>query len=200
VRVLLRCGVLLIAIATVAVAGCDMRMCRPGIEVHRRYRLNVLDVYNEQSIFTFKPQYASSRGAAAATRCPAGSDGFVSGATLELEATGSVANDQDNCTIVASKVVAGPTQVTWQGPSSEGSVVSEVQAGDPVLFAAENVTIGTCTGTIGFSVVPTDSPDGFFAEPMPGRVPPMVLYRMFLTETPGCAPCGDNFVIKLIKE
>jgi hypothetical protein len=201
VRLLLQRSALLIWLGgLVLAAGCDKRMCRPGIDPHGRFRADILDVYDEQSMFTFRRELASSRGSAEGGRCPAGSDGIVRGTALQFEGTGSVVNDQDNCMLVASKVVAGPPQITLKGPSSDPVTVEQVHTGDPLLYAAEDVTIGACSGTVGVAIVPTDTPAGYFAEPMPGQLPHALLYRLFITSTPGCQSCDGNFVIKLVKE
>lgn len=200
-RLMLRCPISLVSFGVLALAAsCDKRMCRPGMDPSGHYQVDIVDVYSEQSAFTFKRELASSRGSAHGMRCVAGSDGIVAGTVLKFEGTGAIANSVDTCMLVASKVVAGPAQTTWQGPSSDTVTVEQVQSGDPLLYAAEEVTIGSCSGSVGFAVVPTGTPAGYFAEPIAGQLPHALLYRLFIPKTPGCQPCDGNFVIRLVKE
>jgi hypothetical protein len=192
--VLLGIGSLVVAV------GCDKRMCRPGMETHGRYRVDVVSNYDEQSAFTFKRELARSNGFAEGNRCPAGSDGIVAGTAIRLEGIGGVDNDQDNCTLVAAKVVAGPPQITLRGRSSDTITIDQVHTGDPLLYAAEDVTIGSCSGTVGFAVVPTGTPAGYFATPAAGQLPHALLYRLFVAKTSGCQPCDGNFVVHLVRE
>jgi len=179
-----------------APSACVTRLCQPDspIQSDARYRATVVELYAPQSTFTYDPSLIRASGLAMGT-CPdtlrpAGGD------AIDVQATGTVENLSKTCLLVAGEVKAAPASVSLIMPAADAQ---QVRGGDPLLYAAEDVTIGGCTGALDLALSAKGNAAGALATPTPGSLPPVVLYWLFLPTSGGCQPCDANYVVQLQK-
>ena len=180
------------------IAGCTTQPCRSGPQASGRYRVTVHDPYTEQGQFTWD-SVLSRR--VATNRC-GGPFGAGTGAELEFRTTGTfVKNDNGSCTLVTAEMTATSAGATVLGPSEDIFALLQVQGINAYFYAAQEVEVDGCRGTLAFEVIRGRAPDGLFSAPVPGQYPPAVLYRLFVPENadagPTCSLCDDAFVAEL---
>jgi hypothetical protein len=103
------------------------------------------------------------------------------------------------CDMVNAQAVSLPMSVMSNGPSSDPYALRQILATDGFMYALEDATVGTCSGTLVFGFFSGGGPGGVYGTPVAGALPPTILYRLFLPKTDGCQPCDDNFVVHLTK-
>jgi len=196
--VYLACAVGLLALAL----GCQDRICyNAGIDPSGgRYKVSVVDLYDTQSTFTYDGSLVMSNGRATASCSQV--DGIGPGATLELQAVGTVQNSTQNCELIAANLVSAPSQIAPVDGAGQFLALARAQvAQTSVMYAAESAAIAGCIGGFALSIRPGGGGlGGLFATPVTGRLPPALLYRIFLPSSDTCQACADNFVIQIAKE
>jgi len=193
----LACAVGILALAL----GCQNRICYDaGIDPSGRYKVSVIDLYDTRSTFTYDGSLVMSNGLD--TPSCSQVDGIGPGATLELQAVGTVQNRNQNCELIAAKLVSAPSQIVpvdGAGPFLE--LARNEVAETSIMYAAEAAAIAGCSGGFGLSIRPGGGGlGGLFATPVTGRLPPALLYRVFQPSSDTCQACADNFVIQIAKE
>jgi hypothetical protein len=179
-----------LGLALAGSSACVTRPCYPdsGIQLNARYRVTIVELYNQQSTFTYDPALIRANGLAMGT-CP---DALrpAAGDTIDIQATDTAAGPGKACLLVAGRVTSAPPAVDLIKPSTQAH-------GDlSLIYAAEDVNIAGCNGSLNLDLSPTKNPGGAFATPTPGSLPPAVLYWLFLP-TSGCQPCDANYVVQL---
>jgi len=154
----------------------------------------VIELYAPQSTFTYEPTLIRASGLAMGT-CTEALRPAV-GDTIDLQATGTVPEPAKTCLLVAGEVKAAPSAVSLGMPASDANAVRN---GAPLLYAAENVTIGGCSGVLELAFSTVGSGADALATPAPGSPPPVVLYWLFLPTSGSCQPCDANYVVQLQK-
>ena len=62
------------------------------------------------------------------------------------------------------------------------------------MYAVEEVTVGSCTGTL---LIEVFGGTDIYAAPVEGQSPQVILYRAFFPGGVGiCKTCDDNFVVQ----
>ena len=180
-------------------AGCSTDPCS-ALQGSGRYRVTLHELYTEQGPFTWDSLLSEQ---STPDRC-GGPFGAGTGAELEFRTTGTfVKHDNGSCTLVAAELTANSAGAVVLGPSSNTFARLQVESLNAYFFAADEVDVDGCRGTLAFKVIPGRAPDGLFSAPLPGQYPPAVLYRLFVPESgdaaPTCALCDDAFVAQLEK-
>jgi hypothetical protein len=134
--------------------GCQNRICYDaGIDPRGRYKVSVVDLYDTQSTFTYDGSLVMSNGFAMAS-C-ARVDGIGPGATLELQAVGTVQNSNQNCELIAANLVSAPSQIAAVDVAGQFLTLARNQvAQTSVMYAAESATIAGCNGGFALSIRP----------------------------------------------
>jgi hypothetical protein len=195
--VLLACAVGILA----PVAGCQESLCHDaGIDSSGRYKIGVMDLYNEQSAFTYNGSLVVSAGGASRGTC-AQMDGIGPGVSLELQAVGTVEDSTQTCKLIAANLLSAPSQIVQSDPFAQADqsyARNQIQQ-YALMYAAIGVTVSGCAGGLGLAILP-GGPSGAFAPAVPGELPPALLYRIFTPSSGTCLACGDNFAIQIAKE
>ena len=187
---------LALALTLVGASGGE-RACLDAVQSGASYDVEVVAPYVQGGDYTFAvngDSYFMSSGSCAST------DGIGAGATLRFKGVGTVSNSSKTCELVTAQAVSLPAPITANGVSTDPDVLRQARASNGFMYAVEDATIGTCSGTLLFGFYSGGDPKGVFATPTAGKYPPLVLYRLFLPVTTGCQPCDDNFVARLVKE
>jgi hypothetical protein len=169
-----------------------------GIGTSARYRVDIAEVYDAQSTFTYEYGTGWSNGLSMGP-C-SGADGLSAGTSLELQATGTTDDRTRTCELITASVVSAPPQIALSGPSNDSLAVDQARAGESLMYAVEAVTVNGCSGSLALDVLSGLGAGGPFSEPVPGHLPPALLYALFLPSTTTCQACEDNFVIHFTKE
>jgi hypothetical protein len=189
-------------VSAVLLSGCPRLDCQrdPALSADGRYRVTIVEVYDQQTTFRYSEGLAPQQGGVSA--CPAHLRPSA-GTTLDLQAMGEVEPGM-RCPLVRSDLVAASADVGIIGPSTDAAATSAAQdyrgkEEANALISVDAVTIGGCTGTVGLSAIPAGGPGGFFAAPMSAQLPPAVLHWFFEASGTGCTPCQANFAIQVEK-
>lgn len=185
----------LAVVGLLAEPACE-RQCEPSLDPTAKYQVAVLDVYNAQSQYYYDwmpPTYPDSGTCS-------GIDGLVPGASLNVQATGRVSNPDGTCYEVTAQVLSGPSELGLVGWSSDEVAGDEVRGTSAFMYSVESVTAGGCAGSWALGYYNGGGPGGIFAAPVAGKLPPAIVWRLFLPSTPSCQPCEDDFAIQLTKE
>ncbi len=187
---------LTLAAALAAASGCETRLCHPDspIQPGADYRATVIELYNSQSTFTYDSILTRASGLAMGT-CP---DTLRprAGDTIDIQGTGTVSEPAKTCLLVAGEVKAAPSSVSLVMPAADAK---EVRGAEALLYAAEDVAIGGCSGALELALSASGSGADALATPTAGSPPPVVLYWLFLPTSGGCQPCDANYVVQLQK-
>ena len=189
-------GCLALGVVLIAPSACETRLCHPDspIQSDGLYRATVIELYNSQSTFTYHSILTRASGLAMGT-CP---DTLRPGAgdTIDIQGTGTVPEPAKTCLVVGGEVKAAPSSVSLVMPAADAK---EVRGAESLLYAAEDVVIGGCSGALELALSASGSGADALATPTAGSPPPVVLYWLFLPTSGGCQPCDANYVVQLQK-
>jgi hypothetical protein len=187
-------------VPALVLTGCPRLVCDrdPALTTDGRYRVTIVEVYDQQTTFQYSEGLAPQQGGVSA--CPANLRPSA-GTTLDFQAMGEVQPLQ-RCPLVRSDLVAASADVGVIGPSADAAATGAAQnyrgkEEANALISVDAVTIGGCTGTVGLSAIPAGGPAGFFAAPMSGQLPPAVLYWFLESSGTGCTPCQANLAVQV---
>jgi hypothetical protein len=183
-----------IVATSVLLSACRMGPCDERYHPSGRYRANVRSLYDKQSPYLIDPAYRPTPEAD--TPSCTSAFGTEIDAVVEFKTVGTD-DFRGMCTMVVADLTAADG-VEVLGRSRDKTATLSVQ--DGFFHGAEDVAANGCRGVLAFTVFATYFPDGPFSEPVPGKIPPAVLYRLFLPDEASsatCPRCADSFVIKL---
>jgi hypothetical protein len=182
-----RAVAVVICLAAAASSGCTDHFCNTEADSSSRYRADILDRYDEQSRYKFSGMSVADPSS---TGTCAGMDGIQDGAAIELQATSESIDHVRGCRYIVADVVGVPQPTVLNGPSS--NTIRE--NGNEFMYAVEEVTVGSCTGTL---LIEVFGGTDIYASPVEGQSPHVILYRAFFPGGVGtCKTCDDNFVVQ----
>ena len=119
-------GLIPILIATLPWAGCDRtEACVSGVDQAGRYKIDVVERYDEQSRFAYDPMIGILRPGWTQGRCMA-ADGIGAGASVVLAGTGVFERRAGSCNSVTADLSPPPAGITVAGPATQSR-----RPGDP---------------------------------------------------------------------
>ena len=189
-----------IALGTILLAGgCDKRRCNDLVDPGAAYTVDVLDLYDMNSVFLRGASWNAAEDGRPPESCM-GRDGIVSGAQLKFQGNGEILGPHETCLLATAGLTSAPSQIVLDSPSRDENALRLGQAG-AFLVAAENVTIEGCRGTLSFGFARGGgSAAGIFSPSNVGALPAVVMYRVFAAADASCSSCDDNFVVKVTPE
>jgi hypothetical protein len=194
-------GLIPILLATLSWTGCDgPTPCVPGVDQTGRYKVDVVERYDEQSQFTYSTMIGLHPGWTQG-RCM-GADGIGAGASIILRGTGLFGRRSGSCDSVTADLSPPPAELSVVGAATDLAVTETLKGNGSALFFMGDVTFGGCAGTLGLAVLPGYRQADFFTPPVAGDYPPAVLFKVFVPADPSnvaCPSCYEDLVIGVSK-
>ena len=187
-----------IVVLTFGTAGCVSRLCAPeGLSTSGEVlSATIVEPYTPSGDFTYNQQLVLGSGPPAP--CP-GDDGLVQGASVKFRTAGTVENGPKTCELISAKTLAVPAPITAVSDNTDPLTNAQVARDQSIIYSAENISVNGCDGAYAFAIIAGGSPGGIFSTPVPGMLPPALLYRLFLPSSSACQVCFDSFVVQLAK-
>ena len=177
-----------------AAAGCTERMCTDQVSATGRYRVTIVELYDESTHFV--------RGASPPTSSMpcAGASGISPGDVFEVKGTGDVGGR--GCFSVIADFVSVPDSLQLLGaPAPSFGQDRWKNGGAGFLVAGASVTAPGGAGDLLIELLPGPGSKDLFATPQPGQDPPTIAVSTLYYYSAGPTPlCYDSYVVQLAKE